>query len=54
MQYLYYKCLLRRLPKTHDQFSTFQEEFARLDAGIAGEQRVSREMSDIPLQLHLA
>ena len=48
MQYLYYKCLLRRLPKTHDQFSTFQEEFARLDAGIAGEQRVSREMSDIP------
>lgn len=48
MQYLYYKCLLRRLPKTHDQYSTFQEEFSRLDAGIAGEQRVAREMSDIP------
>ncbi len=48
MQYSYYKCLLRRLPKTHDQYSTFQEEFSRLDAGLAGEQRVAREMFDIP------
>lgn len=48
MQYSYYKCLLRRLPKTHDQYSTFQEEFSRLDAGIAGETRVAREMLDIP------
>ena len=48
MQYSYYKCLLRRLPKTHDQYSTFQEELSRLDAGIAGETRVAREMLDIP------
>ena len=48
MQYLYYKCLLRRLPKTHAHYSTLQEEFSRLDAGLAGEQRVAREMLDIP------
>lgn len=50
MQYSYYKCLLRRLPKTHEQYSTFEEEFSRLDAGIAGEQRVAREITDIPYQ----
>ena len=43
-----YKCLLRRLPKTHEQYATFHEEFSRLDAGLAGEQRVAREMQDIP------
>ena len=48
MQLSYYKCLLRRLPTSHANYINCVEELQRIEAGMTGEERVSRELLDLP------
>ena len=48
MQQSYYKCLLRRLPPSHAHYINCLEELQRIEAGLSGEERVSRELLDLP------
>ena len=48
MQQSYYKCLLRRLPSSHALYINCVEELQRIEAGMSGEERVLRELLDLP------
>lgn len=48
-KYLMLEAIMRRLPKSNNQYTYFENMLQRIQAGFAGERQVDREWSEIKL-----
>ncbi|MEK4230597.1 nuclease-related domain-containing protein [Solibacillus sp. FSL H8-0538] len=49
IQHIYLQALLRRLYDLEHDYSTFQQQLMKFEAGLSGEQRVDRELLDFSI-----